>query len=32
VAGVPTKLWLEPERVLFLVPTPYAADFEERMS
>jgi len=32
VAGVPAKLWLESERVLFLVPTPYATDFEERMS
>ena len=32
VAGVPTKLWLEPERVLFLVPAPYATDFEERLA
>lgn len=31
VAGIPTKLWLEAERVLFIVPAPYAADFAERM-
>lgn len=32
VAGIPTKLWFEPDRVLFLVPAPYAHDFEERIS
>lgn len=32
VAGLPVKLWLEEERVLFLVPAPYAADLEEHMS
>lgn len=31
IAGVPTKLWLEAERVLFVVPAPYAHDFEERL-
>jgi hypothetical protein len=32
VAGIPTKLWLESERVLLLVPAPYAHDFAERLS
>ena len=32
VAGLPVKLWLEEDRVLFLVPVPYATDLEERMS
>jgi hypothetical protein len=32
VAGLPVKLWLENERVLFLVPAAYAADLEERMA
>ncbi len=31
VAGIPTKLWLEDDQVLFIVPAPYAADFGERM-
>ena len=31
VAGIPTKLWLEAEQVLFIVPAPYAAEFAERM-
>jgi hypothetical protein len=31
VAGIPAKLWLETERVLFIIPAPYAADFEERL-
>lgn len=31
VAGIPTKLWLEAERVLFIVPAPYAVDFVERL-
>ncbi len=30
VAGVPTKLWLEQERVLFVIPAPYIEDFQER--
>ena len=30
VAGVPIKLWLEDERVLFVVPVPYVHDFEAR--
>ena len=30
VAGVPVKLWLEEERVLFVVPGPYVYDFAER--
>jgi glycine cleavage system aminomethyltransferase T len=32
VAGIPVKLWFEEERVLFVVPAPYAADLEERMA
>ena len=31
VAGIPTKLWLEDDQVLFIVPAPYAVDFAERM-
>ena len=31
VAGLPVKLWLEPDRVLFLVPAPFAPDLQERM-
>ena len=31
IAGIPTKLWLEEDQVLFIVPAPYAADFAERM-
>ena len=31
VAGIATKLWLEHDRVLIIVPAPFAADFEERM-
>ncbi|MCA9897327.1 MAG: hypothetical protein KC433_04010 [Anaerolineales bacterium] len=31
VAGIPTKLWLEDEQVLFIVPAPYAHDFAERL-
>ncbi|MEM7032198.1 MAG: hypothetical protein AAF629_21785 [Chloroflexota bacterium] len=31
VADIPTKLWLEEDRVLFMVPAPYAAEFEERI-
>jgi len=30
VAGVPIKLWLEDERILFVVPVPYVHDFEAR--
>lgn len=30
VAGLPIKLWLETERVLLIVPAPFAADLEER--
>lgn len=32
VAGLPVKLWLEDDRVLFLVPAAYATDLEERMA
>jgi hypothetical protein len=32
IAGLPAKLWLEAERVLFVVPAPYIHDFEERMA
>ena len=31
VAGIATKIWLEDERVLFMVQAPYAHDFEERL-
>ncbi len=31
VAGIPTKLWLTDERVLFIVQAPYAAEMEERL-
>ena len=32
VAGIPTKLWFEEKRVLFVVPTPYAHELEERLA
>lgn len=32
VAGIATKLWLEAERVLFLVPAPFVNDFAERFA
>ena len=32
VAGLPLKLWFETERVLFIVPAPFAADLEERLA
>lgn len=32
VAGLPAKLFFEAERVLFLVPAPYAADLQERLT
>jgi ABC-type Fe3+-hydroxamate transport system substrate-binding protein len=32
VAGLPVKLWLEQDRVLFLVPAPFAIDLKERMA
>lgn len=32
VAGIATKLWFESDRVLFMVPAPYGADFEERLA
>jgi hypothetical protein len=31
VAGIATKIWLETDKVLFLVQAPYAYDFEERL-
>ena len=31
VAGLPTKLYFEEEKVLFLVSTPYAHEMEERL-
>ena len=31
VANVPVKLWFEHDRVLFIVQSPFAADFEERL-
>jgi hypothetical protein len=32
VAGLPVKLWFDRERILFLAPAPYVADFEERIA
>lgn len=32
IAGIATKLWLEADRVLFVVPAPYAVEFEERIA
>ena len=32
VAGLPVKLWIEPDRVWIIVPAPYARDLEERLS
>ena len=32
VAGLAMKLWFEKDRVLFLVPAPYAADLEGRLN
>ena len=31
VAGLPVKLWLESDRVLFVTAAPFAADLAERM-
>lgn len=31
VADVATKLWFEEEKILLIVPAPYAAEMEERM-
>lgn len=31
VAGIATKLWIEQDRVFFVVPTPFAYDFSERI-
>jgi hypothetical protein len=32
VAGLPVKLWFEAGRVLWLVPEPFAAEFEARLA
>lgn len=32
IAGIAAKVWLESERVLILVPAPFVAEFEERLS
>lgn len=32
VAGLPVKVWFEVNRALWIVPEPFAADFEERLS
>lgn len=32
VAGLPMKLWLETERVLLIVPAPFASDLKERFT
>ncbi|MEY4167417.1 MAG: hypothetical protein RIR52_1241 [Acidobacteriota bacterium] len=31
VAGLPVRLWLEPERILFITAAPFAVDLEERV-
>ena len=31
VAGLPVKVWFEADRVLFIVPAPFAGDFAERV-
>ncbi len=31
VAGLPVRLWLEPERILFVTAAPFAADLAERL-
>ena len=31
IAGLPAKIWFEPDRVLILVPAPYAAELKGRM-
>ncbi len=31
IAGLPVKLWFEDDRVLFVVPGPFAADFMKRL-
>ena len=31
VAGLPVKLWFDADRVLILVPAPFATDFAERV-
>ena len=31
VAGIPAKIWLEEERTLLIVPTPFALEFEEHL-
>ena len=30
IAGIPVKLWLEEERVFFVVSAPFVTEFEER--
>ena len=32
IAGIAAKVWVEAERVLILVPAPFVAEFEERLS
>lgn len=32
VAGLAVKLWMEPDRTLFLVPHVFAAEFDERIA
>jgi hypothetical protein len=32
IAGIPTKLYLQENNVLFIIPAPYAHDFQERLS
>jgi glycine cleavage system aminomethyltransferase T len=32
VADIPVKLWFESDRVLLIVPTPYAAELEDRLA
>ena len=32
IAGIAAKVWVEAERVLILVPAPFVAEFQERLS
>ena len=32
VASIPVKLWFETDRVLFLVPAPFAVDLQDRLA
>lgn len=31
IAGIPAKVWLDSDQVLFVIPAPYRREFEERI-